>query len=91
MKTFEETLEEVINKLHPSDQPYFDGEGSVYDGEYLYIKEAVKIHSKQVHDQAVDLCIENAETVETYGNPYDPNDYYNIVDKESLEKVKAML
>lgn len=46
---------------------------------------------KEAHDQAVDLCIENAEVIDK-GNP-GPNGWCElyVVDEESLEKVKEML
>jgi len=52
------------------------------DIEYVMIKYA---------EQVLDYAAQEAETTEDCGNPYDPNDYFMVVDEQSILKIKKQL
>ncbi len=77
------TAEELINKIY--DEFYET------NGYYLRISnpeifaKTIAIEFAKLHvEAALKAASENAETEEEAGNPYDPDDRYYVVDKESI-------
>ena len=58
MKKAEQYLEDVINQLHDSDQPWFTD--NVYDGGSGPIMEAIKQAQIDAIEETVKLCAKNA-------------------------------
>lgn len=57
MKKAEDYLEEEVDKLHYSDQPYFDN--GIYDGNSKAIISAIKAAQLDAIEATVKLCAEN--------------------------------
>jgi hypothetical protein len=63
MKKPEEYLENAVNRLHDSEQPYLDE--NVYDGKLSPIIQAIKAAQEDAIRETVQKCVENA-TIECF-------------------------
>lgn len=67
------TAKELFDKKHPQD-------GTLPKWAEDLMIEFAKLHV----EQALKEASVNAETEEECGNPYDPEDYYYVVDRDSI-------